>query len=82
MAQDRVGQKKETVECRPLIVVSLPTKFEVVEINLAPDEAAHYHKTVRRDESGRSKKKRKKIALSQVGLSGRLVGESKADIKI
>jgi hypothetical protein len=28
VAQDRIGKKKETVECRPLIIVSVPAQFE------------------------------------------------------
>ena len=62
----------------------MPVQFEAIETNPAHDEAAHYRKTARRDESGRPKQKRKteKKPLSQVGLPGRLVGESKADIKI
>jgi hypothetical protein len=57
VAQDRIGKKKETVECRPFIEVSLPAQFEAVENNPTPDEAAHYRKTARRNESGRSKKR-------------------------
>jgi hypothetical protein len=51
-----------------------------LKLPFAPDEAAHYRKTVRRDESGRSKKKRKtgKIPLSQVRLPG---GEAKSERK-
>ncbi len=74
-------KKKKTVECRPFSIVSLPVQFEVVETNPAPDDAAHYRKTARRDESGRPKKKRKttgKMPLSQVRLSG---GEGKSERK-
>jgi hypothetical protein len=36
VAQDRVGKKKETVECRPFSIVSLQATFELVEITLRP----------------------------------------------
>ena len=54
-----------------------------LKLPFAPDEAAHYRKTVRRDESGRPKQKRQtgKMSFNQVGLLGGSVGESKADIK-
>ena len=43
-----------------------------MKLPFAPDEAAHYRKTARRDESGRREKEEKtrKMPLSQVRLPG------------
>ena len=49
-----------------------------LKLPFAPNDAAHYRKTARRDESGRPKKKTKtrKMPLSQVRLPG---GEGKLE---